>query len=44
VERAALNRGIRLADEERAGGVEPMLARNRLRRVEMLARREAAAA
>src|SRR3546814_17979025 len=44
VERAALDRAVRLTDEQRARGIEPVLARDRLRRVEMLARREASAA
>src|SRR3546814_4963391 len=44
VERAALDRALRLTDEQRARGIEPVLARDRLRRVEMLARREASAA
>src|SRR3546814_3433765 len=44
VKRAALDRAVRLPDEQRARRIEPMLARDRLRRVEMLARGEASAA
>src|SRR3546814_10929548 len=44
VKRAALDRAVRLPDEQRARRIEPMLARDRLRRVEMLARGEAYAA
>src|SRR3546814_5872061 len=40
VKRAALDRAVRLPDEQRARRIEPMLARDRLRRVEMLARGE----
>src|SRR3546814_12323539 len=44
VKRAALDRAVRLPDEQRARRIEPMLARDRLRRVEMLARGAASAA
>src|SRR3546814_7705919 len=44
VKRAALDRAVRLPDEQRARRIEQMLARDRLRRVEMLARGEASAA
>src|SRR3546814_19628947 len=44
VKGAALDRRVRLAQEQGARGVEPVAPRDRLRRVEMLARRKAPAA